>query len=367
MLGGCCCLTGSMSEDAKNTLRMEQKANAKLNVLGVQQANEDENAIKLLLLGAGESGKSTLFKQMITLYGKGYSREEKLSFKPIIEQNTLHSIKVLIDASTDIQDKCDEETRVAEELKDIAKEISEYPHDGIIEPEIATKILQIFNDPGIQICLKNSNLFQFPDSGKYFIEKAEEIAQDEYIPSQEDVLRSRVRTTGIVETEFIIEGRTFHMFDVGGQRNERKKWIHCFENVTCVIFVAAISEYDQVLFEDEKVNRMTETLNLFDEICNSQWFTETSLILFLNKKDLFVEKIKKKPITLMFPEFEGDPNDYTESCNYIQNVFENLNRDPSKEVYTHVTCATNSDNVSHVFHSVKDTLIKRSLREGGFM
>ena len=62
----------------------------------------------------------------------------------------------------------------------------------------------------------------------------------------EDILRSRVRTTGIVETSFVIEGHTFHMFDVGGQRNERKKWIHCFENVTCVIFVAALSEYDQV-------------------------------------------------------------------------------------------------------------------------
>ena len=80
-------------------------------------------------------------------------------------------------------------------------------------------------------------------------------------------------------------------FDVGGQRNERKKWIHCFENVTAVIFVAALSEYDQVLYEDETTNRMTEALNLFDEICNSRWFRETSMILFLNKRDLFQAKV----------------------------------------------------------------------------
>lgn len=43
------------------------------------------------------------------------------------------------------------------------------------------------------------------------------------------------------------------MFDVGGQRSERKKWMHCFENVTAVVFLAAISEYDQVLVEDETV------------------------------------------------------------------------------------------------------------------
>ena len=41
------------------------------------------------------------------------------------------------------------------------------------------------------------------------------------------------------------------MVDVGGQRSERRKWIHCFENVTSIIFLVALSEYDQVLFESE--------------------------------------------------------------------------------------------------------------------
>lgn len=67
---------------------------------------------------------------------------------------------------------------------------------------------------------------------------------------------SRVRTSGIVTERYNIDGTTFEMYDVGGQRNERKKWIHCFEGVTAVIFVAAISEYDQKLFEDASTNRM---------------------------------------------------------------------------------------------------------------
>ena len=82
------------------------------------------------------------------------------------------------------------------------------------------------------------------------------------------------------------------MYDVGGQRNERKKWIHCFEGVTAVIFVAAISEYDQKLFEDASTNRMVEALDLFEDICNNAFFVKSSLILFLNKRDLFEEKIK---------------------------------------------------------------------------
>ena len=53
-------------------------------------------------------------------------------------------------------------------------------------------------------------------------------------------------TTGIVKIEFSFKGLTFHMFDVGGQRSERKKWIHCFDNVTAVLFIVSLSEYDQV-------------------------------------------------------------------------------------------------------------------------
>lgn len=95
------------------------------------------------------------------------------------------------------------------------------------------------------------------------------------------------------------------MFDVGGQRSERKKWIHCFEGVTAIIFCVALSGYDLVLAEDEEMNRMIESMKLFDSICNSKWFVETSIILFLNKKDLFEEKIARSPLTICFPEYTG--------------------------------------------------------------
>ena len=77
------------------------------------------------------------------------------------------------------------------------------------------------------------------------------IAAPDYMPNDQDVLRSRVKTTGITETTFIIGDLTYRMFDVGGQRSERKKWIHCFENVHCLLFLVAISGYDQCLVEDK--------------------------------------------------------------------------------------------------------------------
>lgn len=114
-----------------------------------------------------------------------------------------------------------------------------------------------------------------------------------------------MKTTGITETCFRIGELNYKLFDVGGQRSERKKWMHCFENVTAIVFLVAISEYDQVLVEDETMNRMQEALTLFDSICNSRWFVKTSIILFLNKIDLFKEKLPKSPMGKYFPDYTG--------------------------------------------------------------
>lgn len=175
------------------------------------------------------------------------------------------------------------------------------------------------------------------------------------MPNDQDVLRSRVKTTGITETTFIIGDLTYRMFDVGGQRSERKKWIHCFENVTTILFLVAISEYDQLLFEDETVNRMQEALTLFDSICNSRWFINTSIILFLNKIDRFKEKLPISPMKNYFPDYEGG-DDYAAACDYILNRFVSLNQHETKQIYTHFTCATDTTQIRFVMAAVNGML-----------
>lgn len=184
------------------------------------------------------------------------------------------------------------------------------------------------------------------------------IAAPDYMPNDQDVLRSRVKTTGITETTFIIGDLTYRMFDVGGQRSERKKWIHCFENVTTILFLVAISEYDQLLFEDETVNRMQEALTLFDSICNSRWFIKTSIILFLNKIDRFKEKLPVSPMKNYFPDYEGG-DDYAAACDYILNRFVSLNQHETKQIYTHFTCATDTTQIRFVMAAVNGKLDAR--------
>ena len=166
---------------------------------------------------------------------------------------------------------------------------------------------------------------------------------------------------------------------MGGQRNERKKWIHAFDNVTAVIFVAAISEYDQVLYEDSQTNRIDEALKLFDEICNSSWFSKTSMILFLNKNDLFKSKLKLVPFRVpgvRNDAFQGpyaqDPDANFDECvtaahDFIKGLFIARKRDSQREIYCHVTEATDTRAVHIVFNACKDIILRKNLSSSGFM
>lgn len=322
----------------------------------------DQEINKLLLLGAGESGKSTLFKQMNTIYGPGFPEEDRKNYEYIIYNNIIYSMQALVNASLLPA------VGAPVQCSDSLQYVKSMGQDGAIDQKNVHHFKALWRDPGIQSTYENRAKFQLNDSAKYFFERLDVISTPGYIPDEQDVLRSRVRTLGIVESSFEIDGNKFRMFDVGGQRNERKKWIHCFENVTAVLFVGVLSEYDQVLYEDAAVNRMVETLVLFEEICNSPWFKETAVILFLNKRDMFEEKIKKVPLTVcpIFSNFTGEQT-YEAGVEAIEEAFQAKNHNRDKVIYSHVTCATDTSNVGAVFHAVKDIIIRRALGDAGLV
>jgi GTPase SAR1 family protein len=129
---------------------------------------------------------------------------------------------------------------------------------------------------------------------------------------------ARIRTTGIVVSELEHKMASpkedepdsikFQVVDVGGQRNERKKWIHCFDDVKAILFIVNLAGYNQVLFEDTTKNRMHEALELFHEISHRQQFLETPMFLFLNKKDLFEVMVNQTDLKVAFPEYDGGKN-----------------------------------------------------------
>lgn len=328
-----------------------------------QQSKEEADKIKLLLLGAGESGKSTIFKQMKVIYGDVHSDAEKRQMLPTIYSNVIQAMKILCEQAhvLNFADKV-----IAKEALDMIRALDE--NEQVTVP-IGNAIKALWQDPGIQMTWERRSDYQIIESVQYYFNKIDMIKEPNYLPDKDDILYSRVRTSGIVTERYKIEGTIFEMYDVGGQRNERKKWIHCFEGVTAVIFVAALSEYDQRLFEDATANRMVEALDLFEDICNNAYFQNSSMILFLNKKDLFEEKIKKKNIRdyPAFADYKGPDCDYEAGVNYFLNMFLAKNRNKERPIYHHVTCATDTRNVRVVFDACKDIILRENLKNSGFM
>jgi GTPase SAR1 family protein len=329
---------------------------------------EDTSVHKLLLLGAGESGKSTLFKQMITLYGTGFSEKEKRTYIAVINKNIMACSEELAKQSVELSkqeeySRCKVQNPKAQEVVQFFLDRKE--EEVTMTTEIVQRVKTLWTDPAIQATYALRSKFQLNDSAQYFFDKIDQVAEPGYIPSEQDLLHARIRTTGIIENDFIIEKNRFKMIDVGGQRNERKKWIHCFEGVTAVLFVVDISAYDRVLYEDEKVNRLIESLNLFENICNSRWFRDTSIILFLNKSDIFKDKIKEVPLSVLFTDYTGG-GDFEAGTSYIEQEFTKRNHF-KKPVYCHVTCATNTQNVSIVFNGVKDIVVREALVRAGLV
>jgi len=346
-----CCSTGE--EGHKNRSINKE--------LAVERRNATK-LIKLLLLGAGDSGKSTVAKQMKIIHLEGFTEEERMSHKTAIANNVITSIRTLIHQCSKFG------LRLYPSNLSRAQKISDIPReqDPVITRELADDVTKLWEDPAIKQTFARANEFQLNDSTQYYFENVTRMAAPDYVPTEQDVLRSRVKTTGVLETVFEVEDITFRLVDVGGQRSERRKWIHCFEDVTAIIFCVALSEYDLKLYEDNETNRMYESLQLFKELCNTSWFVATAFILFLNKKDIFAEKILRTPLTVCFPEYTGQ-NTFDAGTAYIREKFLALNENSSKTVYAHLTCATDTQNIMVVFNAVRDIILNKTLKTIGVM
>lgn len=430
---------------------------------------------KVLLLGSGESGKSTIVKQMKILHELGYSNDELLEYKPFVYKNTLDSVKSIIHAIIDLhptlinnENQLDwglnkgvigsvtggnGDTSLAadgtavgalgsqigknglnggnslngteigtgsavggfggnggnslstidnvkgitvnqagnddnelsndiqifngtnsrehilnyNDLNDILDYEIQIDSDELFSKLIANKISNFYNIPEVQSFIKNNQgKFYLPDSTSYFLSQIDRISEPNYLPSVSDVLRTRKKTSGIFDFKFQMgNGLNIHMYDVGGQRSERRKWIHCFDNVTLIIFCVALSEYDQVLLEENSQNRLEESLTLFDSVVNSRWFARTSVVLFLNKIDVFAEKLPYSPLEEHFPDYTGG-SDINKAAKYILWRFTQVNRS-GLNIYPHVTQATDTTNIQLVFAAVKETILENSLRDSGIL
>jgi len=285
-----CFVSNERSENDEIEFRRNRRIDK---IIGdINHRNGDKNLIKLLLLGTGDSGKSTFIKQMKLIHNNSFSHNELLYFQNVLRYNSLYSMQRVLNYSGNIGHQFNEDTM---ELKTMIEEASD------LTPDIASAIRKVWEGEEVKTFYEDHlNEIQVPSSSYYYFENSERFAADDYKPTDEDVLRAKLKTTGIIETKFAEKDIEFTLVDVGGQRAERRKWLHCFDDVSAVIYLAALDEYNMVLQEDGITNRMEESLTLFKEVTGAQWFSGKSFILFLNKSDLFKGKNKNTTLKKVF-------------------------------------------------------------------
>jgi len=319
----------------------------------VPQKSKMAKRVKVLLLGAGETGKSTMAKQMKIYHLRGFTEEEIRLYRVQVHQNILKNMKTLIKGAENLY--------IPIQNEGVARNVMSYDETVetfVLTPEVATEIKTLWvKDGGIREAYKRGVEFHLLESASYYFDHIDRISQVSYRPNNEDILRARRLTVDAEEFEFEIDGYTFHIIDVGGQKGEREKWINYFQNNDAVIFFVAISEYDQKLYEDNTTNRMLESLKLFSDVSNHQWFANAAIILFLNKSDVFREKIQHVPITVCFPEYKGGGS-FEETSEYIKSRFIERVQN-QKPVYPFITCATDTDNFKSLFSAIKDIVITK--------
>ncbi|VDM39431.1 unnamed protein product [Toxocara canis] len=271
-----------------------------------EEANEDNNTVRLLLLGAAESGKTTVLEQISSnlrkLYHQNFTEVELMHRRAFIFENIINSMRSMLSYLEQIKmpladpDNPANAQLVKDELEGVFSKLN---------PRQYNALMSLWNDASIQEIYERRSEYNLNDSTKYFFDSLERINALDYTPTPQDLIMVYCPTVGVQNVIFTVHNRTYQLFDIGGQKIDRRKWASMYDGIDAIIFCIAISEYDQKMNEDGSTNRLHDALNLLEQICNEPKFHSTWVFIFLNEIDVLAEKISKVPIEKYFPEYNG--------------------------------------------------------------
>ncbi|KAI9350666.1 guanine nucleotide binding protein, alpha subunit [Obelidium mucronatum] len=361
-MGNCLCQSSEENRAKERTSRQIDRT------LAAEQRIEkaaSKAEVKLLLLGAAETGKSTILKQIRLYYDQQYSREEVLAFRSQILENATKCIKDLINAMDDLKIPYDWDPLFPLSLEPFRYRFPvAFPKDletAAVPQIVLDAVKTIWEDKGVQYCHSRGSEFHLMDCCAYILDSLDRICDPEYLPSKQDILFAREETQKITESSFQLAKHVLRVYDMGGIRGQRRKWASFFENVHLIVNVVAVSAFDQFTVEDGVTNRVVDSLNIFGSICNHPLFKRTIFILFINKIDLFKIKLKSKRIAVYFRDFQGE-NSYENGCEYFIKLFLSVNKYKSKKIHVHLTQATDSQEMAKILKSVTMVILKANIK-----
>ncbi|KCV70467.1 hypothetical protein H696_02808 [Fonticula alba] len=312
--------------------------------------------LKILLLGPGESGKSTFLKQIKLIYDIKLTDVELSTLASSLKRNTMQCMQILVDKAHQFDLSLGVDEEIGQAILDY-----ELGDDSNFDGTIAEIVSILWKNPAIQETFKRRNEFWILEAAPYYFENVQRVASPDFQPTERDIVMTRVVTTGITSTQINIPEKqmAYTIVDVGGQRNERRKWIHCFDRVKAVLFVINLADYNNVLYEDTLVNRMTEAVQLFATTANNTLFENTPFFLVLNKRDLLEEVLPTRSIQTCeaFSDYTGDRNDVNGVIEFISAKLRGMvhNGDPGR-VHVLPMSACQRSEIETAWELIKKTL-----------
>jgi len=236
--------------------------------------------------------------------------------------------------------------------------------------EHVNDLKKLWEDPAIQSLVKNHREQVNAPHISYFWEHVDRILEDDYKPTEEDILRVRVRTAGAYSTIIYVKPEYFEFFDVGGQKPERSKWERVLSShkFSCILFFVACDEWDVRDEEREfECTKLEMSRIVFREISENQTIDKKApIFLFLNRSDLFNARIKSdigfESFKTTFPEYSGG-QDPDEAMKFLHSKFmADIKRD---HIEHYVTNALDKNSMCPVFEAVKKYIFSSSLDVSG--
>lgn len=238
-------------------------------------------------------------------------------------------------------------------------------------------MIRLWNDETIKALLKSLNI-RLADQPGFFLDCLDRVTSPRYVPTDDDVLRARLKTLGVTEYRFTIKegtlggvSRDWKIFDVGGHRSLRAAWAPYFDDMNAIIFLAPISCFDQMLEEDPTVNRLEDSVLLWKSIVSNPLLAKTSIVLFLNKIDIFKAKLEAGvQLGKYIVSYGNRPNDFESTSSYLKRKFAQIHKDKSPELrsfYCHFTTVTNTKSTQHILFDVQDTVVVKNLKNSSLI
>ncbi|KAH8101890.1 guanine nucleotide binding protein, alpha subunit [Cristinia sonorae] len=232
-------------------------------------------------------------------------------------------------------------------------------------------MIALWNDRTVRDILKRRKI-RLEESPGFYLDELERVTSLRYLPSDNDVLKARLKTVGVSEYKFQMEagsesGTEWRIIDVGGSRSQVLTWIPFFDDVDAIIFLAPISGFDQTLVEDKSVNRLEDSVLLWKAVCSNKLLAKVDLVLFLNKCDILASKLRSGiRLSKYVRSFGERPNDSETAEKYFRSKFNAIHREHSpipRKFYGFCTSVTDTTTTMGILASVRDMVIREHLRQ----